>query len=251
MKYLLPLLSVSIISAFSLIGVVFLSIKDKNKLQKIIVYLVSFSAATFLGEVIFHLLPEATKNFNGFTMELGLLFISGFLFFFIIEKMIHWRHCHNVNCEEQDHKIVGKMNLIGDGFHNFIDGLIIGATFLVNVQLGIATSFSILMHEIPQEIGDFGVLIHSGFPKNKAIISNFLISLTAIAGTLVSIIIGNNFSNLLLYITPFTAGGFLYISTVDLFSEIKHEIKIKSFFLQFIVILSGIGLMLLFKILER
>lgn len=251
MNYLYPIISVLIISLASILGIFFLFIKNENKLKKIILYLVSFSAAAFLGEVLFHLLPEAVENFNGFNIKLGLLILAGFLTFFIIEKIIHWRHCHDIDCHEEDHKAIGKMNLVGDGFHNLIDGLIIGATFLVDVKLGIATSFSILMHEIPQEIGDFGVLIHSGFSKNKALLYNFLISLSAIFGTIIALIFGNNFDNFLLYITPFTAGGFLYIATVDLFSEIKHEIKIKNFILQFLVILFGIGTMLLFKFMEK
>ena len=250
MNYLAPILSVIIISLFSLVGIIFLFIKDENKLKKTLIYLVSFSAAAFLGEVLFHLLPEATSEFGGFTTKLGLLVLLGFLTFFVIEKVVHWRHCHDVGCDELDHKSLGVMNLVGDSFHNFIDGLIIGATFMVDFRLGIVTSFSILMHEIPQEIGDFGVLLHSGFSKKKALILNLLVSLTAIMGTIIAIIFGNNFSNFLMYITPFTAGGFLYIATVDLFSEIKHEIKIKNFFLQFLTIIFGIGVMLLFKLLE-
>lgn len=251
MNYIWPMLSVVIISLVSLIGIIFFFIKDENKLKKIIVYLVSFSAAAFLGEVLFHLFPEATEEFNGFTIELGLLVLLGFLVFFIIEKVIHWRHCHDMECDEADHKVIGRMNLIGDSFHNFIDGVIIGATFLVSTKLGIATSFSILMHEIPQEIGDFGVLIHSGFSKKRALLFNFLVSLTAISGTVIALIFGGRFENLLMYITPFTAGGFLYIATVDLFSEIKHEIKLKNFATQFLVILLGLGTMLLFKFLEK
>lgn len=251
MNYLYPIIAVILISLASILGIFFIFIKNENKLKKIILYLVSFSAATFLGEVIFHLLPEAVKGFGSFNIKLGLLVLFGFLTFFVIEKIIHWRHCHNVECDELDHKAIGSMNLIGDGFHNLIDGLIIGATFLVDVKLGIATAFSILMHEIPQEIGDFGVLIHSGFSKKKALLSNFLISLTSIFGTVIALIFGSNFENFLLYITPFTAGGFLYIATVDLFSEIKHEIKIKNFLLQFLVILCGIGTMLLFKFIEN
>lgn len=251
MNYLWPILSVCLISAASLMGIIFLFVKNEDKLKKAIVYLVSFSAAAFLGEVLFHLFPEITDEFGGFTIKAGLLVLFGFLVFFVIEKIIHWRHCHDIECNEEDHKVLGKMNLVGDGFHNFIDGVIIGATFLVDIKLGIATSFSILMHEIPQEIGDFGVLIHSGFSRKKAITSNFLISLTAILGTIIALIFGSTFENFLMYITPFTAGGFLYIATVDLFSEIKHEIKIKNFFLQFLVILLGIGTMLLFKFMEK
>ena len=250
MNFLAPLISVSIISLFSLVGIFFIFIKDENKLKKILIYLVSFSAAAFLGEVLFHLLPQATKDFGGFTIKLGLLILSGFLTFFIIEKIVHWRHCHDVECHELDHKSLGVMNLVGDAFHNLIDGLIIGATFLVDFRLGIVTSFSILMHEIPQEIGDFGVLLHSGYSKKKALILNLLVSLTAIFGTIFAIIFGNSFENFLMYITPFTAGGFLYIATVDLFSEIKHEIKIKNFALQFLTILLGIAVMILFTLFE-
>jgi len=246
-KIIYALISVSIVTILSLLGVVFIFMKE-NSIQKILKYFVAFSAGAFLGEVVFHLLPQSTESFNGFPTELGFLILLGFIAFFIIEKAIHWRHCHNTD-EGHIHSI-GKMNLIGDLLHNFIDGLIIGASFIVSIPLGITTTTAIILHEIPQEIGNFGILLHSGYSKNKALLLNFLVGLTAILGTIISLIIGSHFQDIIKYLIPITAGGFLYMATVDLIPELKEEAKLNKIALQFSVMIIGIILMYLMLFLE-
>jgi len=136
-------------------------------------------------------------------------------------------------------------NLIGDGVHNLVDGLVIGASYLVGIPLGITTTIAIILHEIPQEIGDFGVLVHGGFTRKKALMLNLLTALTAVAGVIISLLIGTKIQNYTLFLLPFTAGGFIYIAGSDLIPELHKEVKpLKSLF-QLIAILLGIGIMFL------
>ncbi|MBI5354886.1 MAG: ZIP family metal transporter, partial [Candidatus Aenigmarchaeota archaeon] len=174
MVFVYALASVFVVSVISLIGVATLSI-NAERLRGILVYLVSFSAGAFFGDVFFHLLPEAAKN--GFTFSVSLYAISGISFSFVVEKIIRWRHCHLPTTEEHPHPFA-MMNLVGDSIHNFIDGVIIAASYLVSVPLGIATTLAVVFHEIPQELGDFGILLHGGFGKRKAVLYNFLTALT-------------------------------------------------------------------------
>ncbi len=247
-KIIYALISVAIVTILSLVGAVFIFMKE-NSIQKILKYFVAFSAGAFLGEVLFHLLPQATESFGKFSTELSFFVLIGFILFFIIEKAIHWRHCHH-SAEEGHIHSIGKMNLIGDLLHNFIDGLIIGASFIVSIPLGISTTIAIILHEIPQEIGNFGILLHSGYTKNKALLLNFLVGLTAIAGTIISLIIGSEFTEIIKYLIPITAGGFLYMATVDLIPELKEEAKLNKIALQFATMIIGVLLMYLMLFLE-
>jgi len=212
------LLSVFLVSAISLIGVFTLAIKDTT-LTKILLYFVSFSAGALLGDAFIHLLPEATEN--GFTVQISLAILFGILFSFIVEKVVHWRHCHMPVTKDHPHSFA-YMNLFGDGVHNFIDGLIIGASYLASIPVGIATTLAVIFHEIPQEIGDFGVLLHGGFTKKRALFMNFLTALTAVAGTVIAILLGameGVNANLL----AFAAGGFIYIASTDLIPELHRK----------------------------
>jgi zinc and cadmium transporter len=238
--------SVLIISSFSLIGVFTLSLNE-GKLKKILLYLVSFSAGALFGDAFLHLLPEAVEN-SGFTIQLSLYVLSGIIFFFIVEKFIHWRHCHHPTSVEHEHPLAF-MNLFGDALHNLLDGLIIGASYIVSIPLGIATTLTVLFHEIPQEIGDFGVLLHGGFSKGKALIANFLISLTAVIGTAIAIIF-SNIQNLTTFILPFAVGGFIYIAGSDLIPELHQEVNVKKSLLQLSYFLLGIIVMLLLLFIE-
>lgn len=247
-KIIYSLISVVVVSLISLVGVFFLFIKE-NRIQKILQYFVAFSAGAFLGEVFFHLLPESTESFGGFTNELGVLILLGFIIFFIIEKAIHWRHCHNSLDDGHTHP-VGAMTLVGDLVHNFLDGIVIGASFLVSIPLGVTVTIAIILHEIPQEIGNFGILLHSGYSKNKALFFNFLVSLSALIGTVLVLLIGSSVENIVKYIIPITAGGFLYMATVDLIPELKEEAEFKKISLQFGVMIVGVVLMYLMLFLE-
>jgi zinc and cadmium transporter len=214
----------------------------EKRMNNLLLFLVSFSAGALIGDALIHILPEVVNKY-GFTIVISLYFIFGLLIFFILEKFIHWRHCHVPTSKVHPHPFV-YMNLVGDGLHNLIDGLVIGGTYLVSIPLGIVTTFAVLLHEIPQELGDFGVLLHGGFSKRKALILNFLTALTAIIGVIIALIIGQISEGFMLFILPFTAGGFIYIATADLIPEMKKECGARKSALQLIGIILGIGVML-------
>jgi zinc and cadmium transporter len=241
------LISVILVSLFSFTGVLFLAFK-KEKLKKLLLFLVSLAAGGLLGDAFLHLLPEAVEE-TGFTLGISLAILLGLLAFFALEKFISWRHCHIPTSKEHPHPVVF-MNLIGDGLHNFIDGMIITASFLVSFPLGMATSLAVILHEIPQEIGDFGVLIHGGFSKNKALAFNFVSGLMAIGGAVLTLFLGVRFTGLIKFLVPFTAGSFIYIAGSDLIPELHKETNLKKSGFQFLGLILGIGVMLVLLLFE-
>ncbi len=188
------IISTLIISAGSIVGIITLSLNTK-KLNKYLLFLVALSAGSMMGGAFFHLLPEAAEEFSN-TNYLGIVLFS-FITFYLIEKLLHWRHCHNGVCEIHS---FGYMNLVGDAIHNFLDGLIIAAAFITDIRLGILTTIAIAMHEIPQEISDFGVLLHAGFSKKKALIANLLVALTVVIGGLVGYLISFTLHQIIMYL---------------------------------------------------
>lgn len=231
-----------LISLGAFVGFFFLFIK-KEVSNRILLFFVSLSAGTLMGGAFIHLLPEAIEE-----MEAGKVFylvLLSFTVFFLIEKVLYWRHCHKEGCEVHT---FGYMNLIGDSVHNFIDGLIIAATFSIDIGLGITTTLAIAFHEIPQEVGDFGVLLYSGMKKTKALVLNFLVALTIVFGGIVGYFIALNSQNLALSLLPIAAGGFLYIATSDLIPEIRKEKDIKKSLISFAIFLLGIAIMYLAKL---
>lgn len=230
-----------IVSLGGLIGVFTLAISE-SKLSRILMLLVSLSAGALMGGAFIHLLPEAVNELESMVVFSIVLF--SFVSFFFIEKLLHWRHCHKGHC---DIHTFGYMNLIGDSVHNFIDGLIIAATFMTSIPLGIATTLTIAFHEIPQEIGDFGVLLYSGFDKKKALISNFLVACIAILGGVVGYYLSMYIDHFVSYLLPFAAGGFIYIAASDLMPEIRKEQSLKKTIASFGFFLLGIGIMILVK----
>jgi len=243
----LIILSTFVVSLLSLIGIIFLSLKE-NLLNKILLILVSFSAGALIGGTFFHLIPEAIeksieKNIPFSTIFLFL--ILGFCIFFILEEFLSWHHHHTQKHPEI--KSFSYLILISDGIHNFIDGLIIAGSFIVSIPLGLTTTLVIIFHEIPQEIGDFGVLIYSGFKKSKALFLNFLSALCAILGGIIGFLLFEKIENFFIFLLPFAAGGFIYIATSDLIPEIKTENKINKKIIHFLIFISGILLMFLLK----
>ncbi|MCH8003754.1 MAG: ZIP family metal transporter [Nanoarchaeota archaeon] len=239
--WIYTLVSVLIVSLISFVGVLTLSIKA-DKLKKILLYMVSFSAGALFGDAFIHLLPEIIEEV-GFGLNISIYVMIGIGFSFVIEKFIHWRHCHIPHSKEHIHPFA-MMNLFGDGVHNFIDGIIIGASYLVNIPVGIATTLAVIFHELPQEIGDFGVLLHGGFSKAKALFFNFITALTAVFGAIVSLLIGSYVENITTFLVPFAAGTFIYIAGSDLIPELHKEVEIKKSLLQFISIVLGVSVML-------
>lgn len=236
-----------IISLGGLVGFFTLFLKEKQ-LAKILLFLVSLSAGALMGGAFIHLLPEAVEKFPAGDSVYTIVLFS-FIFFFLVEKLLHWRHCHKGG--KCDIHTFGYMNLIGDSVHNFIDGLIIAATFLTDVKLGIVTTLAVALHEIPQEIGDFGVLLYAGFGKQKALIANFLVALTAMLGGVIGYFLSFQMESFITYLLPFAAGGFIYIAASDLMPEIRKEVSLKKSLLSFGVFLIGVLIMYLVKLIAH
>lgn len=246
MVWIYTLISVFIVSLLSFVGVFTLPLNQK-KLYKYLIYLVSLAAGTLLGDAIVHLIPEAYENGDELFVSLSLL--SGILLFFVMEKIIHWRHCHEKACEVHPHPF-SYMILVGDGIHNFIDGLIIGASYLVSIPVGIATTVAVIFHEIPQEIGDFGSLVYGGFTAKKALFFNFFSGLLALLGAIIILWIGIGTDNLVEFLVPFAAGGFIYIAGTDLIPELHKHKELKQAIFQTIAFIFGIGIMFAMLCLE-
>ncbi len=236
------LLATFIISLGALIGVLTLALKQE-KLSRFLLFLVSLSAGAFIGGAFLHLLPEAGEKLQGDKMYLVVL--GSFIFFFFVEKILHWRHCHQGMCQVHT---FGYMNLFGDAVHNFIDGLIIAAAFLADIKLGMVTTLAVALHEIPQEISDFGVLLYAGFTKYKALTANFLIALAVMAGGVAGYFFSFRIGSLIPYLLPFAAGGFIYIAASDLMPEIRKEPNLKKSLVSFGVFIAGVALMWALKL---
>lgn len=213
-------LAVLLISAASLVGAVSLAI-TQAKLKNLIILFVSFAAGTLFGDVFFHLLPEFVEEI-GWTTELSWAILSGILFSLVLEKLVRWRHCHLPITKHHVHHFA-VMNIVGDAIHNFIDGMIIAASFILSPAVGTATTIAVLLHEIPQELGDFGVIVHSGMSKLKALTLNFLTALTALVGVVVVFVLGDSAQVITQWLVPFAAGTFLYIAGSDLIPELHKE----------------------------
>jgi zinc and cadmium transporter len=241
------ILAVIVVSCVSLLGVTTLAM-NTDRLRRGLLYLVSFAAGALLGDAFLHLLPEAVHDV-GDVERVSAMILFGIVIFFILEKVLFWHHCHLPTHEQHKHP-VGIMNLISDGIHNFLDGVIIAGSFLVDVQLGIATTVAVLLHEIPQEIGDFGILLHSGYTKKKALFFNFLTACLAILGAVVTLAVGERIEGLVRYVVPLTLGGFIYIAAADLIPEIHNEEHTGRSVLQFIFFILGILIMALLLLLE-
>jgi len=246
-SWVYALISVLIVSLISFVGVLTFSIKT-DKLKKVLLYMVSFSAGALFGDAFIHLLPEIIDEV-GFGLEISIYVMFGIGFSFIVEKFVHWRHCHIPTSKQHVHPFA-IMNLVGDSVHNFIDGLIIGASYLVSIPVGIATTLAVVLHELPQEIGDFGVLLHGGFSKFKALFFNFITALTAVAGAIFALLISSYVENITTFLIPFAAGTFIYIAGSDLIPELHKEVKVGKSLMQFIAIVLGVVVMLGLLLLE-
>ncbi len=236
-----------LISLVAFVGALTLFLKEKL-LDKILLLLVAFSAGALIGGAFFHLIPEALENVGlENSLNVFLYVICGFLTFFILENFIKWHHCH----KREHSKIMpfSYLILVSDAIHNFIDGLIIAASFVSSFSIGIITTLVVAFHEIPQEIGDFGVLIYGGIKKAKALLLNFLSAITVVLGGVVGYFISGEISGSITFLLSFAAGGFVYIASSDLIPEIKTCTVLKKTSSYFFVFLLGIGLMLLLRLL--
>jgi len=241
------LISVLIVSVISLVGILTIIFKIKN-LESYLLHFVSFSAGALFGDSFLHLLPDVVEKY-GLDITTSLYILSGIIFFFIIEKIIHWRHCHVPDSEEHIHPFA-ITNLIGDAIHNFIDGLIIGASYLINIPTGVATTIAVILHEIPQEIGDFSVLLSGGFTKARALLMNLLTALTAFLGVIIALVLNNYVTSIDKFLIPFAAGSFIYIAGSDLIPELHKEVKVTKSLMQLVTFIFGILIMVVLLILE-
>lgn len=236
------ILATSAISSGSLVGVATLSLNQKF-LAKILLSLVSLSAGTMIAAAFLHLLPESIANLGD--MLPFQITLASFIGFFLLERFLHWRHCHD---EEHITKhTLGTLNLIGDTIHNFLDGVLIAASFASGTGLGIIATLAIALHEIPQEIGDFAVLVHSGFSRRRALLYNFLVSMTCIAGGILGYFASQSLATFANYLIPVAAGAFIYISAADLIPELKTTTNTKKIFAVIATFLLGVIIMVLVR----
>lgn len=206
-------------SIVSLIGGVLLLSKEQFA-RKISHYLSPFAAGTLLGTAFLDLLPEALTLSKNSNINIFLWGLIGLLIFFLLERFIHWFHHHH---EDSKNESLVSLVVLGDSIHNFIDGAIIAATFLVSIPLGIATTFAVATHEVPQEIGDFGILLTRGLKRKKILLLNIMSALAAVVGAILMYAFGENFSELLPIFLSLAAGFFIYIASSDLIPEIHNE----------------------------
>ncbi|MBI2046514.1 MAG: ZIP family metal transporter [Parcubacteria group bacterium] len=245
--YIYTFASVILVSMVSLLGIFALSIKEEV-LRKYIFVFMSIAVGALLGDAFIHLIPEALQESTNILLT-STLIIGGILVFFVLEKFMHWHH-HGEDTDESAIHPVGKLLILSDGVHNFIDGVIIGASFMVSVPIGIATTIAVLLHEIPQEIGDFAVLLHSGYTKKRALWLNFLSALSAVLGAVFFFIIGNVAEVSSIWLLPLAAGGFIYIAVADLIPELHKTKEITHSLMQLLAVTIGVLAMVALTFLE-
>ncbi|MCH7604723.1 ZIP family metal transporter [Patescibacteria group bacterium] len=239
------ILATSSISFLSLSGVMLLFLRE-DLFRRLSIFLVAFAAGTLMGVAFLDLLPEAV----GMLDELGNSFVFiliGFLTFFLIEKTLHWHHTHRA---DPKHAPLGMLSLVGDAFHNFIDGIILAAIFLVDVRLGMAATVAVALHEIPQEISEFGVLVYSGFSRQRALFLNFISATTVIVGGVVGFFLVGAMIQWLPLFLLFAVGTFLYLAASDFVPEIRKEEGVARSIQIFLIFVAGLLFMWLLSLVE-
>jgi zinc and cadmium transporter len=229
-------------SAVALVGSFTLFLKDTT-LEQITLPLVAFAAGSLLGGAFFYMIPAGIEGMGNSVVTFCWV-VAGFTIFFALEQLLHWHHCHRADTECK--KPLTYLILIGDGLHNFIGGLAIAGTFLVDIRLGIMAWLAAVAHEIPQELGDFGVLIHGGWSKYQALAFNVLSALTFLAGGLIAYTLSSNFN--IAFLVPFAAGNFIYIGATDLVPEVNKHDDLRKNMLHFAAFILGILVILLTRV---
>jgi len=239
-----------LIAILALLGI-FTFILKEDIFQKLIKLLVSFAAGAFIGAVFFEFLPEIFHEFGGHNGHhvdiLGpVLITSGFVFFFILEEVLQWHHCHKPPCEHDDEETKEAFSyliLISNAIHNFVDGMIVGAAFLLAIPIGITTSIAIAAHEIPQELGNFGILVYGGWKKTKALLVNLGASLMIVPGGIAAYYAAPFIKPI--YLIGFAAGSFLYIGAADLIPEVHGEADLRKSIITIAIFLLGLSIIVL------
>ncbi len=242
---LLYIFTATFFVSFSSLAGIFLLFLNRKILDKLLFILVSLATGALIGGAFLHLIPHSLEHLS--PMTASWLFIMGFVSFFLLERILRWRHCHEWECEIHP---VTYLSLIGDSLHNFIDGVVIAASFLVNFNFGVITTFVVMAHELPQEISDYAILVYGGMERLKALLLNFVSCGTAILGGILGYLFfkGTDYIN---YIMPFAAGNFFYISASDLIPELHKEADIRKSTHSFIFFITGIFLMYGLKIIFK
>jgi zinc and cadmium transporter len=224
-------------SAIALVGSLTLVLREET-LKKLLLPLVALAAGTLLGGALFHMIPAAVNKL-GNQLLIYVWIVIGFALFLGLEQFLQWHHCHRAPSE---HRPLTYLILIADGVHNFIGGLAVAGAFLIDVRVGISTWLAAAAHEVPQELGDFGILIHGGWKKGPALLYNFLSALTFLLGGLFAY--AASYTADVTFLLPFAAGNFIYIAAADLIPEIKHEENLKLNIVHFVSFITGIALLL-------
>ena len=230
------------ISLIAFVGIFTFLLKEEL-LNKALLVLVALSTGALLGGAFLHLLPEAIEE-KGARLEIFLYLLLGFSIFFVLEQFLQWRHQHTATPQV---KPFSYLILVSDAVHNFIDGLIIAASFVTSFSLGITTTLAVALHEIPQELGDFAVLVYGGIGRTRALTFNFASAITAILGGVTGYLASSVMQTSIVYLLPFAAGNFIYIAAADLIPEIKHQVSLRRSILHFVVFIIGIAIMLTVK----
>ncbi|WP_455363681.1 ZIP family metal transporter [[Eubacterium] cellulosolvens] len=244
---LYAILGVAVVSALSLVGIVAISLREKT-LDRILFFLLSFSAGSILGTACLDLLPESVELFGESQLSVAVAYITlGFLGFFFLERFIYWYHGHVHGYESTvEEKMTVKrfvyLNLLGDGIHNLVDGMIITAAFLIAIPVGVTTTVAVIFHELPQEIGDFGVLVHGGFTRYRALLANFVTTLTAFGGVILSAYFAMHVEGFTAYLVALGAGGFIYLAASELIPEMQQEKNLGRSVGQFVIFILGLAL---------
>lgn len=210
--------------------------------KNLIPCLVSYAAGTLLGAAFLGMIPAGLEQAP--VKAITATVLAGMVLFFLLEKLVLWRHCHETECEV--HSQAGPLILIGDAFHNFVDGVVIAAAFLASVPLGIATSLAVIAHELPQEIGDFAILLDNGYSRMKAMILNGLSSATTLPGALAAFFWLGETRKAVPYILAISAASFIYIATADLIPSLHRQMTLKASLRQLVLLLAGIGTIVFF-----
>lgn len=230
-------------SIASVAGAAVVLLFPENTRKVLLPCLVSYATGTLLGAAFLGMIPEALQGATP-TVTSGTV-LAGIVLFFVLEKAVIWRHCHDDACEV--HGTAGPLLLIGDAFHNFVDGFVIAAAFLTSIPFGIAASLAVIAHEIPQEVGDFAILLESGYSRLKALVLNTLSSMATLPGAVIAYFFLGQTREAIPYILALSAASFIYIATADLVPSLHRKAGVKSGLLQLILLLVGIGTIGLFK----
>jgi zinc and cadmium transporter len=206
--------------------------------------LLSYATGTLLGAAFLGMIPKGVQQAT--VLSVSSTVLAGIVLFFFLEKMIIWRHCHDMECEV--HGSAGPLILIGDAFHNFVDGFVIAAAFLTSIPLGIAASLAVIAHEVPQEVGDFAILLESGYSRKRALVLNMLSSLATLPGAVIAYYFLCATMEAVPYILALSASSFIYIAVADLVPSLHRQIGLKPALTQFVLVLAGIGTIAIFQL---